>query len=147
MGKSLKGKELGSGISQRKDGRYSARFVTATGKRIEKYFPMLQEARKWLAEARMNDDQGCAGVSMGMTVDSWFEYWIVNIKEKTVRHNTARNCCERYQQNIKKAIGKMLIVDVKPMHCQKILNDMEETYKGSVCACNRRRKVQGDAEV
>ena len=28
MGKNLKGKELGAGISQRKDGRYSARFVT-----------------------------------------------------------------------------------------------------------------------
>ena len=35
MGKNLKGKELGAGISQRKDGRYSARFVTSSGKRIE----------------------------------------------------------------------------------------------------------------
>ena len=52
MGKNLKGKELGAGISQRKDGRYSARFVTSSGKRIEKYFPMLQDTRKWLAEAK-----------------------------------------------------------------------------------------------
>ncbi len=37
MGKNLKGKELGAGISQRKDGRYSARFVTSSGKRVEKY--------------------------------------------------------------------------------------------------------------
>ena len=37
MGKNLKGKELGPGLSQRKDGRYSARFVTSCGKRIEKY--------------------------------------------------------------------------------------------------------------
>ena len=68
MGKNLKGKELGAGIYQRKDGRYSARFVTFTGKRIEKYFPMLQEARKWLAEAKLNDENGAAGVSMGMSV-------------------------------------------------------------------------------
>ena len=131
MGKNLKGKELGAGISQRKDGRYSARFVTSSGKRIEKYFPMLQDARKWLAEAKMNDESGSVGVSVGMTVDEWFEFWIVNIKDKTVRYNTARNYRERYKQNIKKHIGKMLIADVKPMHCQKILNDMEADYAGS----------------
>lgn len=33
MGKSLNGKELGKGISQRKDGRYQARFVNRFGKR------------------------------------------------------------------------------------------------------------------
>ena len=131
MGKNLKGKELGAGISQRKDGRYSARFVTSSGKRIEKYFPMLQDARKWLAEAKMNDESGSVGASVGMTVDAWFEFWIVNIKDKTVRYNTARNYRERYKQNIKKHIGKMLIADVKPMHCQKILNDMEADYAGS----------------
>ena len=112
MGKNLKGKELGAGISQRKDGRYSARFVTSSGKRIEKYFPMLQDARKWLAEAKLNDENGSVGVSVGMTVDAWFEFWIVNIKDKTVRYNTARNYRERYRQNIKKHIGKMLMIDV-----------------------------------
>ena len=91
MGKNLKGKELGAGISQRKDGRYSARFVTSSGKRVEKYFPMLQDARKWLAEAKLNDESGSVGVSVGMTVDAWYEFWIVNIKDKTVRFNTARN--------------------------------------------------------
>lgn len=33
MGKSLKGKELGKNISQRKDGRYQARFVNRFGNR------------------------------------------------------------------------------------------------------------------
>ena len=33
MGKSLTGKELGQGISQRKDGRYQARFTNRFGKR------------------------------------------------------------------------------------------------------------------
>ena len=32
MGKDLKGKELGKGISQRADGRYIARFTSKTGK-------------------------------------------------------------------------------------------------------------------
>lgn len=47
MGKDLKGKELGVGICQRKDGLYTTRFVSKrTGKSVQKYFPRLQECRK-----------------------------------------------------------------------------------------------------
>ena len=38
MGQDLKGRELGVGIAQRKDGRYTARFVDKRGKRKQKYF-------------------------------------------------------------------------------------------------------------
>ena len=38
MGKSLKGKELGTGISQRKDGLYTARYTNRQGERKQKYF-------------------------------------------------------------------------------------------------------------
>ena len=68
MGKSLKGKECGKGIYQRKDGLYSARFVDAFGKRHEKYFQTIPEARNWIEEAKYavkhdgvfvsNDDSG-----------------------------------------------------------------------------------------
>ncbi len=47
MGKSLRGKECGKGICQRKDGLYYARFVAKTGKRHEKYLPTLPEARNY----------------------------------------------------------------------------------------------------
>ena len=64
-----------------------------------------------------------------MMVDAWFEYWI-SIKEKTVRPNTVRNYRERYHRNISIVIGKMLLIDVKPIHCQKIFSDMaDEGYK------------------
>ena len=48
MGKDLKGKELGAGIVQRKDGKYAARFVGKTKKRTEKHFDKVSEAKKWL---------------------------------------------------------------------------------------------------
>ena len=41
MGKDLKGKELGSGISQRKDGYYIGRYTTRDGKRVQKIFRKL----------------------------------------------------------------------------------------------------------
>ncbi|MCQ2549499.1 MAG: N-terminal phage integrase SAM-like domain-containing protein [Lachnospiraceae bacterium] len=64
-----------------------------------------------------------------MLVDAWFDYWI-SIKKKTVRPNTVRNYTERYERNIKGVIGKKLLTEVKPIHCQKIFSDMaEEGYK------------------
>jgi len=43
---------------------------------------MLQDARKWLAEAKLNDENGSVGVSVGMTVDAWFEFWIINYSKR-----------------------------------------------------------------
>lgn len=124
MGKSLKGKELGIGITQRKDGKYSAKFKSRSGKRIEKYFSKLQEARKWLAEAKHEDTHGNIGRSSDMTVDAWFDYWITNIKRDTIKWRTVRGHKDRYNKNIKENIGNMIISNVKPMHCQNVINIM-----------------------
>ena len=55
MGKDLKGKEIGKGICRKKDGKYLARFVGRSGKRIEKCFNSVPEARNWLSEAQYAD--------------------------------------------------------------------------------------------
>ena len=45
MGKDLKGKELGSGLRQRSDGTYSARFTNRYGERKELYGKKLPELK------------------------------------------------------------------------------------------------------
>lgn len=130
MGKNLKGKECGKGISQRKDGKYSARFITTQGKRIERYFNTLPEARNWLADAKYEDKHGVIQAAPEMTVDAWFQYWHNNIIAD-LSPNTRRNYQERYENNIQPIIGKMLISKVKPMHCKEVLNSMYDTYAGS----------------
>ena len=52
MGRDLKGRKCGKGISQRKDKKYTARFCAKNGKRREKHFDTLPEARNWLADAQ-----------------------------------------------------------------------------------------------
>lgn len=130
MGKDLRGKELGQGLSQRKDGRYSARFKSKSGKRVEKYFDKIVDARRWITEAKYDDEHSNIGAASQMTVDTWFDSWIAS-REKIVKPNTVRNNRERYNINIKPIIGHMVISDVKPMHCQEVLNQMKEKYKGS----------------
>lgn len=131
MGKDLKGRELGVGISQEKSGYYSGRFTDRFGKRHHKRFKKLQECKAWIAEAVYIDEHSDISMPADMLVDSWFEYWI-SIKKKTVRPNTVRNYAERYEHNIKSVIGKMPLSEVKPLHCQKIFYDMaEQEYKTS----------------
>ena len=130
MGKDLKGREIGKGLSQRKDKKYSARYVSKSGKRIEKYFNTLPEARNWLADAKYEDSHNNTEITSTVTVDTWFNYWYDNLIVD-LSPNTRRNYKERYKINIKPSIGKMCISDVKPMHCKLILNKMIDTYAGS----------------
>ena len=130
MGKSLRGKECDEGICQRKDSLYSARFVTKTGKRQVKCFSSLPEARNWLDDAKYADKHENIFVPPDMTVDVWFEFWIENIVGD-LAPNTLRNYRERYKQNIQPIIGTMLLSDVKPMHCKKVLLSMDADYAGS----------------
>lgn len=47
MGKNLKGKQLGKGLGQRKDGLYYARCRNCRGEREERCFKTLPEAKNW----------------------------------------------------------------------------------------------------
>ena len=147
MGKDRKGKELGQGLSQRKDGAYTARFVTKTGYRKQKYFDTLAKARVWLQEAKHEDkcstvpsfDMMADDIIHGnavlttfddMNVDQWFQFWLENIVPD-LRSNTRRNYRDRYTINIRPVIGKLKMKDVRPLHCKKVLLDMEGDYAGS----------------
>ncbi|MCR5598838.1 MAG: hypothetical protein K6G19_11750, partial [Lachnospiraceae bacterium] len=101
-GNDLKGKKLGKGLVQRKDGRYMARFTSKTGARVTEYFHTEREARAWYQDAVYNDkhnsiippfdmiasdivNYNAALPSFNdMTVDEWFEFWMkihVRLKE------------------------------------------------------------------
>ena len=72
-GQNLKGKECGKGICQRKDGKYAARYTGKNGKRQEKHFLTLPEAKNWLADMQYEDKHDVYNPSSEMTVDAWFE--------------------------------------------------------------------------
>ena len=114
MGKNLKGKECGKGICQRKDGKYTARFTGKSGKRQERHFDTLPEARNWLADVQYEEKHGIYNTSSEMTVDAWFAFWLNNLIAD-LAPNTKRNYQERYTHNIQPVLGSMRLCDVKPM--------------------------------
>lgn len=121
MGKDLKGKELGQGLSQRKDGRYSAR-ITVNGKRIEKYFAKPSEARQWITGTSYEKEHGMILLEE-LTVDQWFWKWIDMYKKDIVSDSTYKNYKMSYEHHIKGKIGFMKLVDVRQSDCQRVLND------------------------
>lgn len=132
MGKNLKGKQLGKGIGQRKDGLYYARCRNYRGEREERCFKTLPEAKNWRQKQlylRLHPE-GRTVASPNMTVDAWFNQWVRDVVGNRAP-NTVRNYRERYEHNIQPFIGSMLLRDVKQIDCQRILNAMEDDYAGS----------------
>lgn len=98
MGKSLSGKELGEGISQRKDGRYQARFTDRFGKRQTIYSKTLGEIRKKLRNKQYEDENQLNTVSSDITLNEWFDIWIETCK---------RNCRETTRQSYRVAYNRV----------------------------------------
>ena len=90
MGKALNGKELGKGITQRKDKLYQARYINRFGKRVTLYGKTLSEITKKLREAQYNDEQQSNLINTGMTLDEWYERWITTCKQHC-RNTTLRS--------------------------------------------------------
>lgn len=109
---------------------YSARFVDRAGKRHEKYFQTVPEARNWIADAKYADTHAEVFVGTDITVDEWFDFWIENIVGD-LAPNTLRNYRDRYKHNIQPVIGRIKLTDVKPMHCKKVFIEMDADYSGS----------------
>ena len=129
MGKNLKGKECGKGICQRKDGLYYARFVDKTGKRHEKYLPTLPEARNWIEESKYADAHEDV---FEPPIRRWINGLILDRAYcGDLAPNTFRNYRERYVHNIQPVMGKMMIANVKPMHCKKVFIQMDADYADS----------------
>ena len=124
MGKDLKGKELGKGISQRADGRYIARFTSKTGKRKTLYDFKLNELKRKLREAVYEEEHGLNGNGESITLNAWYVTWMELYKKKTVKMTTIYKNHSYYNARVKNSIGKMYLQDIKTYHVQKFINEL-----------------------
>jgi len=121
MGKDLKGKELGVGLIQRKDGLYQARYSNRWGKRKTIYGKNLRELRKELAEA-IAGNENFASTKYEITLDKWFDRWMEVYKEKSIRPNTKREYTHIYKKNISPYIGERNINSLVKSDIQRIID-------------------------
>lgn len=121
MGKDLKGKELGVGICQRKDGLYYARYLDRWGKRKNIYNKNLRELRKELAEA-ITMNENLSSIKDEITLDKWFDKWMEIYKEKSIRPNTKREYTHIYYKNISPYIGNRFINSLVKSDIQQLID-------------------------
>lgn len=126
MGKDLKGKELGEGITQRKDGRYQARYTDRFGNRKTIYSCNLMELRKEFAKAVANDSN-LSNVRKNMTVNDWHTIWMDVYKEKNVRGNTKRTYTFIYKNLIEPYIGNRLLTSLVKSDIQRVIDATYDT--------------------
>lgn len=125
MGKSLKGRELGKGITQQKDGYYVARYTNASGKRISKRFVQITDCQRWLVNELHKQKPNSAKIAPDMLMDEWFAVWFIQ-KKREVKQQTAEAIERNYRLHIHPLLGDMLLQDIKPIHCQQALNIMAD---------------------
>lgn len=129
MGKDIKGKELGVGISQRKDGLYQARYSDRWGRRKTIYNKNLRELRKQLAEA-IADNENFSSIKQEITLDRWFERWMEIYKEKSIRPNTKMEYTHIYTKNISPYIGGRYINSLVKSDIQTLIDQASDSGYG-----------------
>lgn len=123
MGRSLAGKELGQGITQRKDGRYQARFTNRFGKRQTIYAKTLNEIRQRLRNEQYEDEKNLNVVSSDMTLDEWFDVWMDTCK-KNCRNTTRANYTHSYNR-IRESLGWRKLNNINLITMQQAFNELK----------------------
>ena len=126
MGKNLKGKELGKGLSQRKDGTYMARFVDRYGKRKTFYGKNINELKRKLNKERYQSEYGFYGDGTDITLNEWFEEFLKLYKEGVVKVTTLYRIRQTYAVCKKSTLGTMRLRDITVNHVQKLINEMRD---------------------
>lgn len=123
MGKSLNGKELGKGISQRKDGRYQARFTDRFGKRQTIYAKSLNEVRNLLRNKSYEDSKELNIVDSNMTLDEWYDVWVSVYKQGCA--DTSLMAYDTDYKRIKKELGWRELQSITPIILQSAFNNLK----------------------
>ena len=128
MGKDLRNKELGLGISQRKDGVYVARFTNRAGKRIFFCDTNLSLLRRKFEKAKVEDYENRSVASGSYTLKEWYDFWIKNFK---IPNEVTPQYIEHLDATFKKYVllkdrGNIDLRDLRNIDIQLMVNEAKD---------------------
>lgn len=126
MGKDLKGKELGKGISQRKNGTYQGRYFDRFGNRKTIYEKSLTVLRKKLSGAIYEDEHHLNIVDSKITLNEWFEKWMIIYKNPCIRPNTKRHYTHIFKKHISPELGNIKLSEITKLQIKALINHLNE---------------------
>lgn len=124
MGKDLKGKNLGKGYSQRKDGRYEARAVI-NGIKIDIYDMNLANLKKSFEAAKATVLRDEKNVRPNVTLKEWYTEWFEKCKAPTLKSDVSRKTYDRKVRNTYIAIiGDKRVEDITQINMQTATQEL-----------------------
>lgn len=124
MGKDLKGRELGKGISQRKNGAYEARYIDPYGIRRSIYTTDLKEAKKKLLDKLYEKEHHISVKNDKMTLDEWYHKWMDVYKRNSIKRSSIICYNNVYNNYIASELGKFPLISITKIQIQKLINNM-----------------------
>lgn len=126
MGKDLKGKDLGKGFGQRKDGRYEAR-ATINGTKIHLYNMNFSELKKEFEATKVQLLREEKNIRSGITLKEWYDEWFEKIKAPQLKTEQSAKTYNRKTKNTYIGIlGEKLLEDVRQINIQTAANELIE---------------------
>lgn len=124
MGKDLKGKELGKGFSQRKDGRYEAR-ATINGVKIDIYDMNLSKLKKDFEQGKAKVLRDEKNIRPNVTLEEWYKEWFEKYKSPQLKSVVSRKTYDRKARNTYVSIlGQKRMADITQINMQTATNEL-----------------------
>ena len=112
MGNNLKGRSIGRGICQRKDGIYQAKvYLKGNPKPIYLYNSNLNKLRIEKKHIESIKNQQFSFQQSLLILDDWFEQWMETVCAVKLKNTTIRNYYNNYNR-IRKKIGRIKLLDL-----------------------------------
>lgn len=129
MGKDLKGKPLGRGLSQRKDGRYEARAMI-NGVKICIYNMNLTQLKKEFEIEKAKVLRNEKNIRPNLTLKEWFSEWFSEHKSQALKSEVSRKAYHRKVNNTYiTEIGDKKLETLTHMNIQNTTNDLVTKFK------------------
>ena len=130
------GKELPKGISWKKDKQlYMARF-TYQGQSYTFYDRDLRTIKKTLSEKRYEIEHGLQGRADKISLNTWYQTWLNEYKIPNIKETSVNNYKQMYSCYIEPILGGKHLSQIKPVHVQKVYNDLLENGKSAKTISN-----------
>ena len=142
MGKDLNGKELGTGISQRKNGTYVARYVNVYGERKSIYDKDLNSLKRKYSKAIANNVLGNTVLNESMTLKQWFDIWLASYKHY-IREDSKVMYTMIFTNHIEPYLGNRKFCSISKVQCVALLNCLKDKGLGWAML-NKVRLIIGD---
>lgn len=128
MGKDLRGKELGKGLSQRPDKRYEARAIV-NGQKIDLYDTNLSDLVVRFEEAKRFARTGITKELTDLSLNDWFDEWFKRYKAPALKITSTYPTVGRYNAFFRNTIGAIKLTKLKNYQVQDAVNLAAESGK------------------